>query len=518
MSRHTGEAPSDIGSDEVTTDVRSRNIELGVAVGEVVRTTLGPMGMDKLLVDGDGMGIVTNDGTTVLKELADSPILELIRAAAKGQAAVVGDGTTTTAVLTGALLDQAAELLERGLHPTTIAQGYLVAAGQVGAALDDVAVDVEGDDDVRRHVLSTAMTSKGAIGSADLLVDLLCEAIDRVSDAEGFDPDDVFVETVPGRSADESTVVTGLFLDNGRVSPEMPVAIEDATIGLVDGDVEPSTPDVAVSATATTPDDVQGITAHENASVDSLVDSLVDLGVDVLVASGHVDESVRGRLAAADIYATQQVTAETFARLARMSGAHPAGAPTRLGSDDLAVADAVVEQVVDGEAQTDVRGLVDPEAVTIELRGSVMNHLDELHRALEDGLDAARLLADGRRVLPGGGAAEMAAATALREFAPTVGDREQLAVTAFADALETVPRTLVENAGGDPIDTLAELRAAHDRGETWTGVDGVTGAPTDVEQAGVLDPLHVKRSAIDGATDAAVMLLRIDDEIVATDD
>jgi chaperonin GroEL (HSP60 family) len=519
MSEHAHRTGADIGSDDVTTDVRSRNISLGVAVGEVVRTTLGPMGMDKLLIDGDGMGIVTNDGTTVLKEMADSPLLNLIRAAAKGQAATVGDGTTTTAVLTGELLNQAESLLELGLHPTTVAHGYLTALRRVRETLTDLSYETDGtDDENRRQVLSTAMTSKGAVGDVDLLVDLLVEAIDRVGGAHGFDSDEVFVEKIPGRFTSESAVVTGLYLENGAVHPGMPKALEDATIALVDGDVDPEASGADATATAATVDEVHRITEYEAGSVDELVESLCTLGVDVLVASGHVDERVRGPLATADIYATQQPTDETFERLVRMTGANPVGSPAHLGPDDLAAAGRVFEQLVDGETQTDIESIVDPEAVTIELRGTMMNNLDELHRALEDGLAAARLLAEERRVLPGGGAAETAAATDLRTFAPSVGAREQLAVEAFADALETVPRTLFENAGSDPIDGMTELRAAHDRGKHWTGVDGVSGEPADMSELGVLDPLSVKCDAFEGATDTAVMLLRIDDEISAADD
>jgi len=504
-----------LGPDEVSTNVRSRNVRLGEAVGEVVRSTLGPKGMDKLLIDPDGMGIVTNDGATILKEMADSPVLNLVREAAKGQAGSAGDGTTMAAVLTGQLLGRADDLLEQGLAPATIVRGYVLALERAEQALDDAALPV--DDEVRRDVVTTAMTSKGTTTDTDHLAELVLEAVDRLG-ADEFDPADVYVDESPGLSVGDSTVVSRVSLENGRVHAEMPGAIEDATLALVEGDVGPTEPTVDATTTVTDFEELQRVTATDTAAVDRVVDALADLDVDMLVTSGHVDESVRGRLAAADIYAVQKVNESTLAQLAAASGASTAREVTELSSDELAGAGRVMEQHVDGEPQTAVERIEDPEAVTVVLHGPVMNLLDELHRALEDGLEAARLTLGDERAVPGGGAAEMVAANAVREYAPTVDDRTQLAVDAFADALEAIPRTLVENAGSDPVDGIVSLRGAHDRGETQTGIDGFTGELCDATEAGVLDPLGVKVGAVQGATDAAVMLLRIDDEIAAAGD
>lgn len=495
-------------------DIRSMNIRAAREVAEIVRSTLGPLGMDKLLIDDDGMGIVTNDGATVLKQMAENPVLTIVRDASRGQESAVEDGTTTTAVLTGHLLAEAEGLLAQGVHPASIIRGYETALERTEVILREAAVTVApADIDTLRDVALTAMTSKGVSSNDEVLADLVVEAVERIADEDGFDTDDVYVEKEPGGWVEQSSVASNVMLDTGRASAGMPRRVEDATLALVDEDVEvtglrmDSSTSVADGATA------ESLRESDRRSLDGLVDSLVDLGVDVLVCGGRIDEQVRPALDGAGIYAAERVDDETTTQVAGASGATVVHDARTLEPGDLGSAESVMELLVDGESRTSVEGFADADVVTLVLRGSQMNLLEELYRALEDGLEAARLaLADGG-VVPGGGASELAAARALRTFATGVEGRDQLAVDAFADALEVIPRTLVENAGRPPLDGIVALRSAQERDGVRIGVDGHSGEPVDVVDSGVLDLFEVKEAAIDRATRAATTILGIDDAL-----
>lgn len=509
-----------IQSDEAQRDTQEQlrrfNIAAGTAVGELVRTTLGPQGMDKLLVDSGGMGIVTNNGASILRESIDHPVGDLIADIATTQEDEVGDGTTTTAIIAGQLLAEAETLLEQGVHPATITRGYTTASELALGVLEDRTISVDPqDEELLMNVARTAMTGRGAEDVGDLLASLVVEATRSVADDRGVDDENIQVIKITGGRIQDSHFLDGVVLEKDRIHPEMPLAVEDATVLLVDPNIEVSALDVENEATITEPDGFRQLVDREQAEMEALVEGLVDRGIDVVICKQHIGDLARKIMAREGIYAAQYVEEEELKRVARATGAAIVSDPRDVDPDDLGTAGQVTETDLDGELKTVVEDGGAAKAVSLLLRGASMNVLDELDRALEDGIAATAAVLEEGRVLPGGGAAETEVALALREAAPTTGTREALAIEAFAEAIEAIPRTLAENAGASSIDGLVEMKAAHDGGATNAGVDDLTGEPVDMLEAGILEPLVVKRRAIQHATDAAVTVLRVDD-ILAT--
>ncbi|QUO49182.1 MULTISPECIES: thermosome subunit alpha [Halorubrum] len=500
-------------------DAQNMNITAGKAVAESVRTTLGPKGMDKMLVDSGGSVVVTNDGVTILKEMdIDHPAANMIVEVSETQEEEVGDGTTSAVVVAGELLDQAEELLDQDIHATTLAQGYRQAAEKAKEILDEEAIDVSADDrDTLVEIAETAMTGKGAENSKDLLAELVVDAVLAVQDDDGIDTENVSVEKVVGSSIDESELVEGVIVDKERVDENMPFAVEDADVALFDGAIEVKETEIDAEVNVTDPDQLQQFLDQEEAQLREMVDHLTDIGADVVFVGDGIDDMAQHYLAQEGILAVRRAKSGDLNRLARATGGRVVSNLDDIETDDLGFAGSVAQKDIGGDERIFVEDVEEAKSVTLILRGGTEHVVDEVERAIDDSLGVVRTtLLDGQ-VLPGGGAPEAELALQLRDFADSVGGREQLAVEAFADALEVVPRTLAENAGLDPIDSLVDLRSRHDGGEFGAGLDAYTGDVIDMEAEGVVEPLRVKTQAIESATEAAVMILRIDDVIAAGD-
>jgi len=500
-------------------DAQSMNVQAGKAVAESVRTTLGPKGMDKMLVDSSGNVIVTNDGVTLLSEMEiDHPAADMIVEVAETQEEEVGDGTTSAVVIAGELLSQAEDLLDQDIHATTLAQGYREAAEEATAALEEIAIDVdEGDTEILEQIAATAMTGKGAENAKDLLSELIVEAVRAVADDEGVDTDNIKVEKVVGGSVENSELVEGVIVDKERVCDSMPYFAEDADVAIVNGDLEIKETEIDAEVNVTDPDQLEQFLEQEEAQLREMAEKVADVGADVVFVDGGIDDMAQHYLAQEGIIAVRRVKSSDQAQLARATGATPVSSVDDLTEDDLGAAGSVAQKEIAGDQRIFVEDVEDAKAVTLILRGGTEHVIDEIDRAVEDSLGVVRTTLEDGKVLAGGGAPEIDVSLSLRDYADSVGGREQLAVEAFADALEVIPRTLAENAGLDPIDSLVELRSAHDGGDTGAGLDAYTGDTIDMDAEGVYEPLRVKTQAIESATEAAVMLLRIDDVIAAGD-
>ncbi len=500
-------------------DAQSMNVQAGKAVAESVRTTLGPKGMDKMLVDSTGNVIVTNDGVTLLSEMEiDHPAADMIVEVAQTQEDEVGDGTTSAVVISGELLSQAEDLLEQDIHATTLAQGYRQAAEKATEALEEIAIDVEADDnEVLEQIAATAMTGKGAENARDLLARLVVEAVQSVADDDDVDTDNIKVEKVVGGSIENSELVEGVIVDKERVSDNMPYFAEDASVAIIDGDLEIKETEIDAEVNVTDPDQLEQFLEQEETQLREMAEAVADAGADVVFVDGGIDDMAQHYLAQEGIIAVRRVKSSDQGQLARATGATPVSSVDDLSEDNLGFAGSVAQKEIAGDQRIFVEDVDDAKAVTLILRGGTEHVIDEVDRAIEDSLGVVRTTIEDGKVLAGGGAPEVELSLALRDYADSVGGREQLAVESFADALEIIPRTLAENAGLDPIDSLVELRSDHDAGETTSGLDAYTGDTIDMAEEGVYEPLRVKTQAIESATEAAVMLLRIDDVIAAGD-
>ncbi|KZN24391.1 thermosome subunit [Haladaptatus sp. R4] len=502
-------------------DAREMNVTAGRAVAEAVRTTLGPRGMDKMLVDSMGDVVVTNDGVTILTEMdIEHPAATMMVEVAETQEDETGDGTTTAVILAGDLLRRAEDLLEQGVHPTTVARGYRLASEEAYRLLEAASHPVE-ERDLLTEIAQTAMTGKGAEAAKEALSELVVRAVRAVYDEDGdggdIDLSNVTVETVVGGGISDSELVEGVVVDKERVNDDMPWRVEDATIALVDTPIEVQETETDTAVSITDPDQLQGFLDREEAQLREMVERITDSGANVVFCQKGIDDMAQHLLAQEGVLAVRRAKKSDVQHLARATGARVVSSLGDIDSDDLGHAGIVEERNVAGDTRIFVEGCDNPRSVTLLLRGGTEHVVEEVERAVHDSLGVVRVtLLDGQ-VLPGGGAPETTLALGLREYADGVGGREQLAVEAFADAMETVPRTLAENAGISPIDGVTDLRSRHDAGEENVGLDAETGEVVDMLDVGVVEPRRVKSRAIGSATDVAELLLRIDDVISAGD-
>jgi thermosome len=493
------------------------NIRAGKAVANAVRTTLGPRGMDKMLVDSSGEVVITNDGATILQKMdIDHPAAQMIVEVSQTQEDEVGDGTTTAAVLAGQLLAEAEELLEGDLHPTVIVEGYTEAARLAQAAIDAQVLDVDLDDATLVKVAESSMTGKGTGDvTADVLAEQVVKAVRQVYH-DKLDRENVHVHTKTGASSSATELVEGVLLDKDPANDNMPRSVEDATVTVLDVklDVRKTSADAEYNITSI--DQLDAAIAAEDQELRGYAKTLADAGVDVVFCTKSIDDRVASYLADADILAFKNVSKSKARAIARAVGAKRLGTVADLDAADFGHADRVsVKQYGDDEL-TFIEGGQAAEAVTLFLRGGTQHVVDELERAIEDAIDVTVAALDKGGVVPGAGATEIAIADYIRSEAAGITGRKQLAVEAFADAVETLPRTLAENTGMDPIDALVDLRAAYDA----DGIAGIisggrSGEIGDPVEHGILDPAAVKREAIESATEAATMIVRIDDVIAA---
>ena len=499
-------------------DAQSMNIAAAKAVAGAVRSTLGPKGMDKMLVDTIGDVVITNDGVTILKEMdIEHPAAKMMVEIAKTQDDEVGDGTTTAVVIAGELLKKAEELLEMDIHPTVITLGYRQAAEKAQELLKTIAIDVKAKDTaLLAKIAGTAMTGKNAESSKDKLCDLIVRAITLVADADGtVDTENVKVEKRVGGSIDESEIIEGMIIDKERVHPGMPKTVKNAKILLLNAAVEYKKTEVDAEISITSPDQLQMFLDEEERMIKGIVEKVKASGANVLFCQKGIDDIAQHYLSKAGIFAIRRVKKSDMEKLARATGGSLISSIDAISADELGIAGIVEERKIGGEEMVFVEKCKNPKAVSIIIKGGTDHVVDELARALEDALRVVACVVEDKKVVAGGGAPEVELSLRLREYAATQGGRIQLAIEAFANALEVIPRTLAENAGLDPIDKLVELRAAHEKGMKTYGLDVYEGKAVDMWEAGVVEPLRVKTQAISSAAEAAVMILRIDDVIAS---
>jgi Chaperonin GroEL (HSP60 family) len=432
-------------------DAQSMNVSSGKAVAESVRTTLGPKGMDKMLVDSGGSVVVTNDGVTILKEMdIEHPAANMIVEVSETQENEVGDGTTSAVVVAGELLDQAEELLDSDVHATTIAQGYRQASEKAQDIIESEAIEVSADDrDTLVEIATTAMTGKGAEGAKDHLAELVVDAVLAVEDDDGIDLNNVDVETVVGGAIDNSELVEGVIVDKERVDENMPYFAEDANIALFDGAFEVKETEIDAEVNVSDPSQLQEFLDQEEEQLKEFVDQLADAGVDAVFVGDGIDDMAQHYLAQEGILAARRVKSSDLKALARATGGRVVSNIEDLSEDDLGFAGNVAQKDIAGDERLFVEDVEDAKSVSLVIRGGTDHVVDEVERAIDDSLGVVRATLEDGKVLPGGGAPETELALQLRDFADSVGGREQLAVEAFADALEVIPRTLAENAGLD---------------------------------------------------------------------
>ncbi|MEM3154592.1 MAG: thermosome subunit beta [Candidatus Woesearchaeota archaeon] len=495
------------------------NIMAAKLVAETVRTTLGPKGMDKMIVDSMGDITITNDGVTILEEMnVEHPAAKMIVEVAKTQEAEVGDGTTTAVVIAGELLRRAEELLDQNVHPTVIVRGYRLAEEKAQQILNEIAETVtEKDESTLKKIATTALTGKSAESAKDKLSEIAVKAVKRVIDHENghihFDKENIKLEKRTGNSVEDTELIEGIVLEKEAVHPGMPKMLKNPKIALLDSALEIKDTEIDAKIEITDPMQMQAFLQQEEKMLSDMVDKVIASGANAVFCQKGIDDMAQHFLAKKNIYAARRVKKSDMEALARATGARIVTSLRDLSPKDLGTCGMIEEKKIGSDEMTFVTGCKNPKAVTILVRGGTEHVVDEAKRAMTDAIgDVAASLKSGK-IVAGAGAPEIEVAKGLRKYADGLGGREQLAVLAFADALEVIPRTLAENAGLDPINILVELKAAHDKKQKWAGIDVFKGKVLDAWNMGVIEPLKIKTQALSSASEVAQMILRIDDVI-----
>ena len=500
-------------------DALTQNIAAGKAVAKAIRTTLGPQGMDKMLVDSMGDVVITNDGLTILQEMEiEHPAAKMMVEIAKTQDEEAGDGTTTAVLVAGELLTMAENLIDQDVHPTTIVEGYRMARKRAEEILTETSFEVSLEDtQLLQNIASTAMTGKGAETVKEQLSSLIVEAVKMSADDQGkVDVRDIKIEKMVGGSAEDSMLIRGIVLDKERLHPSMPDTVPDAKILLLNAAIEFKAIETDAEISITHPDQIQAFVEKEEDIQKALVDRIIGSGANVVFCQKGIDEFAGHHLARAGILAVRRLKKSDMEKLSEMTGATIVSSPDAISGDDLGFAGKVEAKRLSGTDMIVVSECTHKEAVSLLIKGGSSHTVDETIRAVEDGVRGVCVALEDNRFVAGGGASEVELSRRLRKFGSDVGGRAQLAVEAYADAFLAVPRTLAENAGLDPIDMLALLRTSHEQEGRTNGLDLETATPIDMKEAGVIEPLRVKMQALSSATEAAVMILRIDEIIAAS--
>ena len=502
-------------------DALKANIMAAKIIAESVRSSLGPKGMDKMLVDGFGDVTITNDGATILDEMeVQHPAAKMMVEVAKTQDDEVGDGTTTSVVVAGELLKKAEELIDQGIHPTVIVDGYRQASIRALEVLDQIAIKIDPTDRATlRKVAEVSLASKilaeDKEAMAELAVNAILQVAEKTPDGYKVDIDDVKVEKKPGESLTDTALIKGIVLDKEIVHPGMPKRVEDAKIALVDAPLEVEKTEFDAKINIENPEQMKAFLDEEEKMLKDMTDKVSNSGANVLLCEKGIDDVAQHYLAKKGILAVRRVKQSDMEKLVKATGGKVVSNVNDLRPEDLGFAKLVEERKVADDKMTFVEGSKNPKAVTILVRGGSERLVDEAERAIHDALCVVRDVVLDPRVVAGGGAPEAEVARRLREHAQKLSGKEQLAVIAFGEALETLPTALAENAGLDPIDILVQLRVAHEKGQRWAGVDVNESKVADLKERGILEPLGVKVQVIKSASEAAGMILKIDDVIAA---
>ncbi|MBT3441072.1 MAG: thermosome subunit [Euryarchaeota archaeon] len=497
---------------------QSNNIAAAKAVADAVRSTLGPKGMDKMLVDSMGDVVITNDGATILKEMdIDHPAAKMIIEVAKTQEQHCYDGTTSAVVLSGELLKRSEDLIEQNVHPTVICEGFRLAAEKAVELLEAHGISTENQDSVLMEVAKTALTGKSAGAVKSFMADICVRAVNAVGIIEDeeriVDLSDIKVEKRQGGSIKDSTLIDGILLDKERVHAGMPRSISDAKIALINSAIEVKKTEVDAKIQITDPNQLALFLEEEENYIRGLVEKIQASGATVLICQKGIDELAQHYMSKAGIFAIRRAKKSDMEALSKATAGRIVTNIDDLSDEDLGHAAKVEERKIGESDMTFITGCPEAKSVSVLLRGGTEHVVDEIRRAFDDAVGVVSVAWEDGAVLTGGGSVLAALSRDLRTYAETVGGREQMAIEAFASALEIIPRTLAENAGLDPVTTLIELRKAHADGQSHAGINVYEGGVVDMKQANVVEPMRVVEQAIQSATETAIMILRIDDVI-----
>ena len=502
-------------------DAQKNNISAAKIIADIVRTSLGPRGMDKMLVDSLGDMTITNDGATILKEIdVQHPAAKMLVEIAKSTDNEVGDGTTSVVVLAGALLEQAESLLQQEVHPTVIVDGYRKSANKAKEYIKDIADEVTADDKptllkIARTSMQTKMIRKDSDKLGDMVVKAVLSVAEKNDSNYTVDIDDIKVEKKTGGSIAESSILQGIVLDKEVVHSGMPKKMSGAKIALINTALEVSKTETDAKINITNPQQMKSFLDEENKMLQNMVDKVVGSGASVVFCQKGIDDMSQHYLSKAGILAVRRVKESDLTKLAKATGGRIITNLDDLSEKDLGAADLVQERKIEEDRWVFVEGCKHPKSVTILLRASSQRVVDEAERSIHDAIMVVKDVMELPLIVAGGGAPETFAATKIRSWGKSLEGREQLAAEKFAEALESIPLSLSENAGMDPIDTLASLRSRQLNGEKWTGIDVRKGKVVDIKSSDIVEPLSVKTQIISAAAEAACMILRIDD-VIAT--
>ena len=500
---------------------QSNNIMAARAISDSVKSTLCPKGMDKMLVDSMGDVVVTNDGATILKEIdVEHTAAKMIVEVAKSQDEECGDGTTSAVVLTGELLKHAGDLLEQNIHPTVICGGYKLAADKAKEILNNMAMNVnENDKKVLIDIAVTSMASKGASGEKEKLAEVVVDAITNVKEKVGnktyVDLDNIQIQKKQGGGIANTEIIEGIILDKERVHEGMPKIVKNAKIALVNAALEVRKTEVDARIQIQDPTQLQAFLDEEEGMLKKMVEKIKKSGANVLICQKGIDDIAQHYLAKEDIFCVRRAKKSDMEKLAKATSGKIVANLDGLTPKDLGYAGSVEEKKIGDDKMTFVTKCKNPKAVSILIRGTTEHVIDELERALHDALSVVKVALEDGKMTAGGGAAATEIAMSLRDYAPTVGGREQMAIEAFANAIEIVPKTLSENAGLDPIDMMLEVRSQHKKGKKHAGINVLYGKVDDMLKNKVIEPLRVSLQEIEASSEAATMILRIDDVIAS---
>jgi len=499
-------------------DAQRNNILAAKMVSEMIKTTLGPKGMDKMLVSPTNEIIITNDGVTILDEMQiEHPAAKMMVEIAKTQETEVGDGTTTAVMIAGKLLDNAERLLDQKIHPTIITKGYTLAAEKAQSILKEIALRITPDDEnVLQQIAMTAMTGKGAETSKEKFSKIIVDAVKQIEKDGKFDLNDIKIEKAKGDGVEDTRLIQGIVLDKSKISSDMPSRVDDAKIALIDFPLELKNPEIDTKISISSPEQLQNFLTQEEKTINNMVEKVKASGANVVLCQKGVDDFAQYLLAKDGIYVCRRIPKSDMIKISKATSGRIVSNLTELDNFELGEA-KVVEEIQHGEDfMTYIKGCKNPKALTILIHGGSEHVIDEIERALKDGLgDVVSALKSGL-VVAGGGAIEMELSKRLRDFGQSLSGREQLAVEQFAAALEFIPSTLAENAGLDPIDILTELKSKHDSGDKNAGLNLFTNKVENVLEARIIEPYKIKSQAINSASEVATMILRIDDVIAST--
>jgi len=498
------------------------NIMAARIVSEAIKTSLGPKGMDKMLVDNFGDITITSDGATMLKEMdVQHPAAKMMVEVSKTQDDEVGDGTTSVVILAGELLGKAEELIDKKVHPTVIIDGYQKAASKALEVFDEIAIQVSPDDvEYLKNVAGTAMGSKLVSGHAEYLSEISVDAILQVAERKNgdydVDLDYVKLEKKAGGSLRDTKLIRGLVIDKEVVHTNMPKVIKEAKIGLLDAALEIEKTEFDSKLRIESPEEIHGFLEQEQETLRGLVGKVKNAGINVLFCQKGIDDTVQHFLSREEIIAARRVKKSDMEALAKATGAKIVTNVDDLSLADCGYAKKVEERKIADSRMIFVEDCKNPRAVSILIRGGTERVLEEAERSLHDALSVVRDVVVTPKVLPGGGASETEVARRVRRYAESLSGRESLAAAAFADSIEAIPLILAESAGLDPIDAISELQSRHEKGEVWAGIDIHDGKVKDMKDSKIYEPVVVKTQSIKSATEAASMILKIDDIIAST--